>query len=102
MRLCLNFIYISILRNSRRTGDPRISGNLQSNFTSSTIVALGAIRRFASDDFLMENHPYDMLGPLSELDEMRKAGRLTTAKARERVRGQPVRDVSALVSTIRD
>eukprot|EP00979_Chaetoceros_neogracilis_P012463 scaffold3333_cov233-Chaetoceros_neogracile.AAC.1 len=40
----------------------------------------------------MENHPYDMLGPLSELDEMRKAGRLTTAKARERVRGQPVRD----------
>eukprot|EP00979_Chaetoceros_neogracilis_P013637 scaffold3963_cov162-Chaetoceros_neogracile.AAC.2 len=40
----------------------------------------------------MEN-PYDMLGPLSELDEMRKTGRLlTTAKARKRVRGQPVRD----------
>jgi cytochrome c5 len=45
----------------------------------------------ASDDFLMEN-PYDMLGPLSESDEMRKTGRPTTAEARERVRGKAVRD----------
>jgi len=40
----------------------------------------------ASDDFLMEN-PYDMIGPLSELDEMRKTGPPTTAEARDRVRG---------------
>ena len=45
----------------------------------------------ASDDFLMEN-PYDMLGPISELDEMRKTGQPTTAETRDRVKGQTVRD----------